>query len=71
MSKIIQQVHISETKDLYLINYNSEENLLSYRVSTNPSELIVSPIKIEGQKLTVDTYFFSVFYLTNITKHEE
>lgn len=67
----IQQLHISETKDLYLIEYDSKTNLLKYRVSLDPSELVISPVKIEGEKATVDTYFFSTYYLSKITKNEE
>lgn len=68
MSRVIQQVHISDTKDLYLTRFDESNNSLTYRSSQEPSEKIVAEGKIEGQQFKIDTYYFSTLYLLKLTK---
>ena len=62
---IIQQIHVNNEIDLYLLNVNIEKQLLTYRINKYPKMLCKDEkfsIEDDG-RVIVGPYFFNVGYL--------
>jgi len=71
MAKIIVQICVNpETgKSIYLTDFKDE--ILSYRVGTDPQILEKEKVTYEGDNVQVGSFFFHKSYLDELTKISE
>lgn len=59
---IIQQVHIDDEQELYLVGIDPDTDELCFRVSTTPSYLQKEKIKISKGFVYTNLHFFAIGY---------
>lgn len=64
MAKIIQLVRIDEDKYLFIIGYDEDKSILTFRTSMIPSHLQKEKVFIKDMNVYTNLYFFNVGYLT-------
>lgn len=67
MAEYIQQVHISDTEDLYILSVDTINKQITYQIinlNKEKTPLITSSYDIDDkQMINVDEYYFSMYFL--------
>lgn len=66
--RCIQQVIISPEITLFITKIDLDKKILSYRLSQHPKILNEEQFQIEGEKVKLPLYYFSIAYIQNFLK---
>ena len=70
MTKVIQMVKTSEDNNLWITDFNTETNELTFRVSREPKHLQTEKIIIKDDTVYTNLYFFHVSFLQKFLKEK-
>lgn len=68
MSKIIQEVKINEEEKLFIIGFDEESNILTFRTSFEPNYKQEEKVSILKDVVRTSLYFFHISYLIKFIK---
>ena len=71
MGKVIQQIYIGNGISLYVTNFDKETNILTYRISDIPEEVLEEPVQINEDFVCTSFCKFHITYLHNFIKCNE
>lgn len=63
MTHVIQQVPFGDDRNLFIIGFNEDTNMLTFRFASNPHYNITQEIRIEGDMVFTEDYHFPMYFL--------
>jgi hypothetical protein len=71
MSKIIQQIYLGDGHSLYIIDFDSQRQELTFRTSRNPPHLQKEKIQQNAENIHTNLYVFHKNYLNKFISENQ
>lgn len=71
MAKVLQIVHINNDIAIYITDCNTTEQIVSFRVSDNPSHKMQEKYKIENGLVYTKPFYFSQFFIDKFLQENQ